>query len=334
MKRHIIAGLLAFAALAAWQGASAQHTLGFTVGYGMGNGRFQPQQEMRAMWGMYSGGLSWRYYGTQRFVGGFGVDLEFLQQGFSFAPNASLVEEKKDYLYYSRHVNSIVLPVVWQPHVYMFRNRMRVYLEAAATFSYNFSSTYENEQARANGASDWKGTYDFKLPRDNRWGYGLAGGGGIAFLIRRFELNFRVRYYFGYSDIVRNRNKYSDNVGDGSENPFWATPLRSPLDNLTISVGSTTASTNRASRPGNRDPRGRRTARSSNMGCKNSRLWKPPVSRKSPNRFRRTPPTSSRRRVPRSSAVRSSRSRPCVFRPISATPRSTSASSPSSRAGR
>ena len=93
------------------------------------------------------------------------------------------------------------------------------------------------EQARANGASDWKGTYDFKLPRDNRWGYGLAGGGGIAFLIRRFELNFRVRYYFGYSDIVRNRNKYYDNNSDGAENPFWATPLRSPLDNLMISVG-------------------------------------------------------------------------------------------------
>ena len=144
MKRHIIAGLLAFAALAAWQGASAQHTLGFTAGYGMGNGRFQPQQEMRAMWGMYSGGLSWRYYGTQRFVGGFGIDLEFLQQGFSFAPNASLVEEKKDYLYYSRHINSVVLPIVWQPHVYMFRNHVRVYFEAAATFSYNFSSTYEN----------------------------------------------------------------------------------------------------------------------------------------------------------------------------------------------
>jgi len=65
----------------------------------------------------------------------------------------------------------------------------------------------------------------------------LAGGGGIAFLIRRFELNFRVRYSFGYSDIVRNRNKYYDNNSDGAENPFWATPLRSPLDNLMISVG-------------------------------------------------------------------------------------------------
>ena len=212
MQRHIRTALFALAALAAWQGASAQHTLGFTVGYGMGNGRFQPQQEMRAIWGLYSGGLSWRYYGKQRFVGGFGIDLEFQQQGFSFATNASQVEEKKDYLYYTRHVNSVVLPIVWQPHFYMLRNHVRIYLEAAATFSYNISSTYENEQARANG-------------------------GGIAFLIRRFELNFRVRYSFGYSDIVRNRNKYYDNNSDGAENPFWATPLRSPLDNLMISVG-------------------------------------------------------------------------------------------------
>ena len=180
MQRHIRTALFALAALAAWQGASAQHTLGFTVGYGMGNGRFQPQQEMRAIWGLYSGGLSWRYYGKQRFVGGFGIDLEFQQQGFSFATNASQVEEKKDYLYYTRHVNSVVLPIVWQPHFYMLRNHVRIYLEAAATFSYNISSTYENEQARANGSAGWKGDYPFKLARDNRWGYGLAGGGGIC----------------------------------------------------------------------------------------------------------------------------------------------------------
>ena len=59
----------------------------------------------------------------------------------------------------------------------------------------------------------------------------------VAFLIRRFEINVRARYYFGLSDVVRNRNKYADNGIDGSENPFWTTPMRSPLDNLTISVG-------------------------------------------------------------------------------------------------
>lgn len=227
---------LAFAAVA-WQGASAQHTLGFTAGYGMASSRLDPKQEMKAIWGSYTAGLTWRYYGQQRFVGGFGIDLEFLQQGFSLATNASMVEEKKDYRYYTRNVNSIVLPIVWQPHFYLFRNHVRVYLEAAATFSYHLSSTYENEEAKASGAADWKGDYSFKLPRDNRWGYGLAGGGGIALLIRRFEINVRARYYFGLSDIVRNRNKYADNGIDGSENPFWATPMRSPLDNLTVSVG-------------------------------------------------------------------------------------------------
>lgn len=241
-RRHI--GILIFTlwALFAVQGALGQHTLGVIGGYGMGSGRFEPKQETRAIWGLYSGGLTWRYYGTQRFVGGFGVDLEFQQQAFSFATNASQVDEKEtaNYLYYTRRINSVVLPVAWQPHFYLLKNHVRVYFEAAATFSYNFSSTWEQEyfvdtETRKKGTQG--GDYSFKVPRDNRWGYGLAGGGGVAFLIRRFELNFRVRYYFGYSDIVRNRNRYYDNSDDGPENPFYTTPMRSPLDNLTISVG-------------------------------------------------------------------------------------------------
>ena len=47
-------------------------------------------------------------------------------------------------------------------------------------------------------------------------------------------------YDFGYSDILKNRNKYYSNNIDGvekpGENPFMISPLRSPLDNLTVSV--------------------------------------------------------------------------------------------------
>lgn len=128
IRTFLVAVAMLFGVLAAPR-ASAQHTLGFTAGYGMGTGRFNPKQEMRGMWGMYGGGLTWRYYGKQRFVGGFGVDLEFLQQGFSFATNTAAVEEKKDYLYYTRNMNTVMLPVVWQPHIYMLRNHVRVYLE-------------------------------------------------------------------------------------------------------------------------------------------------------------------------------------------------------------
>lgn len=227
--------LLAFL-VPALHNAAAQHTLGFSAGYGTATARFFLPEEMKSI-GAYTAGLSWRYYSPQRVVGGFGVDLEFLQQGFSFAMNASAVDDKADYIYYTRHVNSIVLPIVWQPHFYMLNKRVRVYLEAAATFSYHLSSTYENETARDQGRADWRGDYDFKPARDNRLGYGLAGGGGIAFLIRRFEINARVRYYFGLADIIRNRNQYADNATDGSENPFRATPLRAPMDNLTFSIG-------------------------------------------------------------------------------------------------
>ena len=67
--------------------AAAQHTLGVTGGYGYGNARFYPDQETRAVWGCYTAGVTWRYYGPQRFVGGFGIDFEYLQRGFSFLQN-------------------------------------------------------------------------------------------------------------------------------------------------------------------------------------------------------------------------------------------------------
>ena len=150
---------------------------------------------------------------------------------------ASVTENEADYLYYTRKLNSFMMPIVWQPHFYLARHHLRVYLEAALTFSYNFDSSYVNEVARTNGIESWHGKYTFKTVRDNRWGYGLAGGGGFAVLAGRFEVQARVRYYFGFSDIVRNRNKYADNTFDGPENPFYYTPRRSPVDNLTFSVG-------------------------------------------------------------------------------------------------
>ena len=219
LRRYILAAASVLPALLAWNGASAQHTLGFIAGYGMANGRFQPQQEMRALWGMYSGGLTWRYYGRQRFVGG-------LRRGPRISAVGILL---RDQLLAGRGEEG--LPLLHAPCQYardagrlaaaflLIRNHVRVYFEAAATFSYNLSSTYENEQAKRRGEADWRGDYRFKTPRDSRWGYGLAGGGGIAFLIRRYELNFRVRYYFGYSDIVRNRNRYADGGIDGPRIP-------------------------------------------------------------------------------------------------------------------
>ena len=82
--------------LAAATTARAQHTVGFTLSYGMGSSRLYPAQETRGVWGMYGGGVAWRYYTSQRFVGGFGLVLEFQQMRFSFGPNPARYEAAAD----------------------------------------------------------------------------------------------------------------------------------------------------------------------------------------------------------------------------------------------
>jgi hypothetical protein len=247
MKRFFIITSFALSALLCnIATAEAQHVVAVTTGTGMATSRLYPAQETRPIWGAWQAGVSWRYYSLPRFVGGFGIDLDWMQRGFSYAPYASIYEDKKEYKYYRRNVNTLMMPIVWQPHFYLFKNHLRVYLEAAVTFSYNFASTFENGEPYTfgsqmnSGETVISGKYNMRSERDNRFGYGLAGGGGIDILVKQFEFGVRVRYDFGYSDILKNRNKYYDNNLDQqnypAENPFWYTPLRSPLDNLTFSI--------------------------------------------------------------------------------------------------
>lgn len=225
--------------------SSAQHTIAITGGSGFATARPYPDQVMKPIWGTYQAGFSWRYYSMPRFIACFGIDIELLQRGFSFAPYPYKYETKKEYRYYTRTLNSIMIPIVWQPHFYLFKKHLRVYLEAAPTFSFNFSSKFHNDERHAiniDGTVDApiSGKYEFRAERDNRFSYGLRGGAGFDLIFGQFEFGVRAMYDFGYSDILRNRNKYYgnnlDSITKPGENPFYYTPLRSPLDNLTISM--------------------------------------------------------------------------------------------------
>ena len=246
MKRIIKILTLVFAfSMAVVAESSAQHTVAITGGSGFATARPYPAQEMKPIWGTYQVGFSWRYYSMPRCLACFGIDIELLQRGFSFAPYPYLYEDPKDYKYYTRKVNSIMIPLIWQPHIYLFKRHLRVYLEAAPTFSFNFASTFDNQEKYSiniNGTvpAPIKGKYEFRPERDNRFSYGLCAGGGLDLIFGQVEIGVRVRYDFGYSDILKNRTKYYDNLLDSEtkpgENPFYYTPLRSPLDNLTISM--------------------------------------------------------------------------------------------------
>lgn len=242
--RTILSSVLVMVAVLSTHHASAQHTLSVTGGTGASYARFYPTEVTKWIWGCESIGLSWRFYSPKpRFVGAIGLDLDYLQRGFSYAyyDNPETVTDEfgnqkiiHHYQYYTRRVNSLMLPFVWQPHIYAARNRIRIFAEAAVVFSYNISSSYEYQNNRFPSNK-----YEWKIPRDNRFGYGLSGGVGFAVLLGQAEVGLKAKYDFGYSDILKNRNKYYSNDTDGRENPFGYQPLRSPVDNLTflVSVG-------------------------------------------------------------------------------------------------
>ena len=213
---------------------AAQHTLTLTGGTAVSAARFCPAEETKWMWWTDTYGISWRYYiDKPRFVGCVGVDLEYMERGFNFgyAYTSEMKDDKeiRHYQFYTRHVNSLMLPIVWQPHIYAANNHLRIFIEAAFVLSYNISSDYRYENDRFPA-----GKYEWKVPRDNRFGYGLSGGAGLAVLLGQVELGFKAKYNFGYSDLMKNRNKYYSNTTDGRENPFYYTPLRSPVDNISV----------------------------------------------------------------------------------------------------
>lgn len=242
MKRNIgiiLTLMVTLFTLMGTERAAAQHTLTLTGGTGLSNARFYPAEETKWLWGMETVGISWRYYSPKpRFVGAVGVDLEFMERGFQYgyAYTSVIVDDKevRTYQFYTRKVNSIMLPIVWQPHIYVAKNKMRIFIEAAFVLSYNISSEYSYENDRFPG-----GKYEWKVPRDNRFGYGLSGGAGFALLFGQVEVGIKAKYNFGYSDLMKNRNKYYSNTTDGRENPFYYSPLRSPVDNISamITVG-------------------------------------------------------------------------------------------------
>ncbi|MFR9620050.1 MAG: PorT family protein [Rikenellaceae bacterium] len=239
--RPITTILVLLLILLAPSATNAQNVIGVSGGIGSGSESIYPIVEGKSIYGLYNFGISWRTYSEKISIGGFGIDLEFMQRGFSLSPNASLAEPGEELYYYRRDINTLMMPIVWQPHVYVFDRRARLFFEAAATFHYDLSSTYTNEYIRNRYPDDkdmvWEGEYEYMVVRDNRFGYGLAGGVGLSVLVGKYEFTIRGRYYYDYSDVVRNRTKYYSNNYDGNENPFYLTPVRSPLRNVTVNFG-------------------------------------------------------------------------------------------------
>ena len=210
--------------------AFAQHHIGVRGGYGGGSARFYFKRDMAFWFGAPSGGISWKYYSAEPVVGGIQADLQFVTKGFTEYTTGSAFPEfewaAQDSINYSRMLNAIELPFMWQTHLYAFKRHVRIYLNLGIYASYFLSS--KEEIRNVDREVTVKRSYEMNSLRDNRFEYGLVGGFGISFLFKnRLEAFVEARYSFGYSDILKNQTKYPPNYR----------VLRSPIDMLNVSAG-------------------------------------------------------------------------------------------------
>ena len=236
MGRRLTYTILAVAAAVALSlPASAQHYIGAKAGYGAASGRFYPKYEASMTWGKYTGGVMWKYYSAQQVVGGVSAELEFQQRGYSLV-HSGIKSDTTSYTTRIRTVNSITMPLIWQPHLYFANRHVRIFLNAGITLSYNlginetlteFDYKYDDKTKTATTLTVTV-PYTMIRARDNRWNYGLCGGFGFGVLFGRWEVFAEARYYYGMSDILRNKTKYTFNE-QGT--------IRSELDNLYVNFG-------------------------------------------------------------------------------------------------
>ena len=211
--------------------ASAQRQyLGFKGGWGEGDVRLYPHWTSPPVWGKFNGGFYWVYYGGGKdnaylydsYTGGLCVELELIQRGFQYA---ALDRNSKTYTY-ERAMNTLMVPIMWQPHVFAFDERLRLFLNAGATLSYNLAVGSKEFYTHNETGEREEFDYEWQTVRDNQWGYGLVVGLGAGWALEKVELMFEARYYFGYSDIIKRKTIY-----------LGTQFLRSPLDNINFSLG-------------------------------------------------------------------------------------------------
>lgn len=222
-----------------YQFSTAQHYIGAKAGYGGAMGRLfsiYGKTESAMVWNKYTAGVMWKYYSAQPVVGGVSVELEYQQRGYRIFDGGDIyrpavISDTTSYRSRTRTVNSITLPLIWQPHLYFANRHVRVFLNAGFTVTYNTGIGEELTSERwENGVmiSSETTPYKMQVSRDNRWNYGFLGGFGVGVLTGRAEIFAEARYYYGMCDILRTSTKYTFNEESG---------IRSELDNLFVTVG-------------------------------------------------------------------------------------------------
>lgn len=198
---------------------NAQHSFGVRGGGGYSSVNFRPRHEKK-MAGMFPNfGVSYRYIGGDKFVGGIQIDLSYVKTGYT------TLEAPKSDITSTRTLESFELPFLWHPHIKMGKKKRGVvFLNLGPYIGLTYGSS--DIEVKNKGVVTEVIPYKFDSLKDNVFHYGLMGGAGFGGSFGRFEIVAEFRYVYGFSDIVRNPNKYPS-----------SSYYESPMSQMNFSIG-------------------------------------------------------------------------------------------------
>lgn len=160
------------------------HYIGVRGGYSSSTVKFTPYRGETSSVSGVDFGLSYKVY-TPEFMG-MQAELNYTADGYKLIDT-------------TYHSQTVELPVMTQG--FLRFGGFRAFINAGAFVSY----TLNREVTKPNAAGvEETSSYTF-TNRDNRFGYGVLGGGGIAYQLGRVELQVDARYQFGLGFISKPR---------------------------------------------------------------------------------------------------------------------------------
>lgn len=210
----IIATLLLFSV-----DLSAQHALGVRGGAGVSSVTFKPRLESVLTDINPTFGVSYRYRGGDKFVGGIEVDINFVNAGYKYLTGEDYQNS------YERSWQAIEVPFLWQPHItFGKKNNGSFFINAGPYVGMTLGSS--NITYKENGVFSEEIEYEFDAIKDNVFNFGLMGGVGVGARFGKIDVIAEFRYVYGLSDVIKNPTKYAP-----------SSFTESPLSQMNITVG-------------------------------------------------------------------------------------------------
>lgn len=165
---------------------------------------------------------------------GFQGGLFYSQQAYSFSvdkdsgyPSSSLLGA------YKVKMNVIELPVWAQMHVDFWKLKAMINIGVYAGYRLDINRTYHDGQC---GPADVRRQYQNSFHKnENRFFYGVMGGGGLALMLDPIEIHLTAAYKYGLSYVHQpNISTYSFETGADKSNYYYTW---TNLSNIVVSVG-------------------------------------------------------------------------------------------------